>query len=41
MVLEENLKLGDFRLLTVDIQAVLPIETLVRIIVTSSDVLHS
>jgi heme/copper-type cytochrome/quinol oxidase subunit 2 len=41
MVLEENLEFGQFRLLTVDIQAVLPVKTLIRTIVTSSDVLHS
>jgi heme/copper-type cytochrome/quinol oxidase subunit 2 len=41
MILEENLKRGEFRLLTVDMQAVLPIDTLVRVVVTSSDVLHS
>jgi len=41
MVLEENLKFGQFRLLTVDVQALVPAETLVRAIVTSSDVLHS
>jgi hypothetical protein len=41
MVLEENLKKGEFRLLTVDLQTILPIQTLIRVIVTSSDVLHS
>jgi len=41
MVLEENLKEGQFRLLTVDLQAVLPIKTHIRTLITSSDVLHS
>lgn len=41
MVLEEDLNLGQFRLLEVDQRVVLPIHTHIRIAVTSSDVLHS
>jgi len=41
MVLEENLKQGLYRLLTVDTEVVLPVETLIRVLVTSTDVLHS
>ena len=41
MVLEENLGLGRFRLLEVDAQAVLPIQTHIRALITSNDVLHS
>lgn len=38
---EEDLKFGQHRLLEVDNRIVLPIHTQVRIIVTSSDVIHS
>jgi cytochrome c oxidase subunit 2 len=41
MVPTEELKLGQFRLLEVDNQAVLPIYTHVRLLVTATDVLHS
>jgi len=41
MVQEENLEKGNYRLLTVDMQAVLPTKTLVRALITSNDVLHS
>jgi cytochrome c oxidase subunit 2 len=37
---ESNLFLGDFRLLEVDNRVILPIQTHIRRIVTSSDVLH-
>lgn len=36
-----NLRLGEFRLLEVDKRLILPINTNIRILVTSSDVLHS
>jgi cytochrome c oxidase subunit 2 len=41
MVLEDDLSPGEFRLLSVDIQVVLPIKTHIRALITSSDVLHS
>jgi heme/copper-type cytochrome/quinol oxidase subunit 2 len=41
MVLEEDLSSGQFRLLSVDMQVVLPIKTHIRALITSSDVLHS
>lgn len=41
MVLEEDLPLGGLRLLEVDNPLILPINTQIRVLVTSSDVLHS
>lgn len=41
MVPEEDLELGQLRLLEVDNRVVLPIQTHVRMIITSADVLHS
>ena len=41
MILEEDLNIGEFRLLEVDHRVVLPTHTHVRILVTSTDVLHS
>nr|YP_009092494.1 cytochrome c oxidase subunit 2 [Cyanoptyche gloeocystis]AIM52080.1 cytochrome c oxidase subunit 2 [Cyanoptyche gloeocystis] len=41
MILEEDLELGQLRLLEVDNKIVLPINTQIRIIVTSADVIHS
>lgn len=41
MVPEDELELGDLRLLKVDNSVVLPINTHIRVIVTAGDVLHS
>lgn len=41
MVQEDDLALGQFRLLEVDNRVVLPINTHIRILITASDVLHS
>jgi heme/copper-type cytochrome/quinol oxidase subunit 2 len=41
MVLEEDLKEGALRLLDVDKPLVLPINIKIRLLVTSTDVLHS
>jgi len=41
MVLEEDLPVGGLRLLEVDNPLVLPINTQIRVLVTSTDVLHS
>jgi cytochrome c oxidase subunit 2 len=41
MIQEEELDLGQFRLLEVDNRLVVPIKTHIRILVTASDVLHS
>jgi cytochrome c oxidase subunit 2 len=41
MTLEEDLKLGELRLLEVNRRAFLPKETSLRVLVTSADVLHS
>ena len=41
MIPEDELKSGDLRLLYVDNFVVLPINTHIRIIITSADVLHS
>jgi cytochrome c oxidase subunit 2 len=41
MIQEEDLPLGFFRLLEVDKRLLLPIKTVIRILVTSNDVLHS
>jgi len=41
MVVENNLVIGQLRLLEVDNRLALPVETNLRILITSSDVLHS
>ena len=41
MVLEDDLPIGGLRLLEVDNPLILPINTQIRLLVTSSDVLHS
>lgn len=41
MLSEDDLKLGDFRLLEVDNEVVIPVNTHIRIIVSAVDVLHS
>ncbi|MCP4923911.1 MAG: cytochrome c oxidase subunit II [bacterium] len=41
MIPDEEIKPGEFRLLEVDEPVVLPINTKIRVLVTSSDVLHS
>jgi len=41
MVRDEDLKVGDLRLLEVDNRLVLPVNTHVRVIVTAADVIHS
>jgi len=41
MVNEDDLELGDLRLLEVDNQVVVPKNVHVRVIVTSADVIHS
>jgi cytochrome c oxidase subunit 2 len=41
MIPEDDLELGQLRLLEVDNRVVLPVQTHVRVIITSADVLHS
>jgi cytochrome c oxidase subunit 2 len=41
MLSEDDLRIGDFRLLEVDNNVVLPVDTHIRVIVTAGDVLHS
>ena len=41
MVPEDELNLGDLRMLEVDNRVVLPVNTHIRFIITASDVLHS
>jgi len=41
MITENDLELGQFRLLEVDNRVVLPINTHVRVLITAGDVLHS
>lgn len=41
MVSEAELKVGDLRLLEVDNQVVFPVQTHIRLLITSADVLHS
>jgi cytochrome c oxidase subunit 2 len=41
MIPETDLELGDLRLLDVDNSLVLPIDTNIRLLVTSNDVIHS
>lgn len=40
MIAEDDLQVGDLRLLEVDNPVVLPVETHIRVIVTAADVLH-
>lgn len=40
MIKEEDLNLGDLRLLEVDNRLVLPVDTHVRVIITAADVIH-
>jgi cytochrome c oxidase subunit 2 len=40
MIKEEDLNLGDLRLLEVDNRLVVPVDTHVRVIITSADVIH-
>nr|QBX98837.1 cytochrome c oxidase subunit 2 [Chloropicon sp. RCC4434] len=41
MVAEDDLEFGQFRLLEVDNRVVIPVQTHVRMVITSADVLHS
>jgi cytochrome c oxidase subunit 2 len=41
MIPEDELEIGELRLLEVDNRVVLPITTHIRILVTAADVLHS
>ena len=41
MIPESDLELGQFRLLDVDNKMIIPMDTHIRIIVTSTDVIHS
>lgn len=41
MIPENDLKLGQFRLLEVDNRVVVPVNTYIRVVITASDVLHS
>lgn len=41
MIKEEDLKVGDFRLLEVDNRLVVPVNTHIRLIITAADVIHS
>jgi cytochrome c oxidase subunit 2 len=41
MVPEEELQVGDFRLLEVDNRVIVPVDTHVRVVITAADVLHS
>tara|TARA_X000000950_G_scaffold280156_1_gene374253 strand:- start:7647 stop:7772 length:126 start_codon:yes stop_codon:yes gene_type:complete len=41
MIPDEELELGQLRLLEVDNPVVLPVNTHIRVILTSTDVLHS
>lgn len=41
LVNEDDLELGDLRLLTVDNYLILPVNTSIRLLVTSNDVIHS
>jgi heme/copper-type cytochrome/quinol oxidase subunit 2 len=41
MVADDDLATGAFRLLEVDNRIVLPVNTHVRVLITSADVLHS
>jgi len=41
MIPEDELELGELRLLEVDNRVVLPINTHIRVLITAADVLHS
>jgi cytochrome c oxidase subunit 2 len=41
MIPEEDLEIGDLRLLEVDNKVVVPAETHVRVVVSAADVIHS
>jgi heme/copper-type cytochrome/quinol oxidase subunit 2 len=41
MIPEDELSIGDLRLLEVDNRIVLPVNTHIRVLVTAADVLHS
>jgi cytochrome c oxidase subunit 2 len=41
MVPEDELELGELRLLEVDNRVVLPVSTHIRVLITAADVLHS
>lgn len=41
MVTENDLELGQFRLLEVDNRVILPVNTHIRVLITAGDVLHS
>jgi cytochrome c oxidase subunit 2 len=41
MVPEDELEVGELRLLEVDNRVVLPVNTHIRILITAADVLHS
>lgn len=41
MVPEDELQIGELRLLEVDNRVVLPINTHIRVLITAADVLHS
>ena len=41
MVAEDDLVIGDLRLLEVDNRVKLPVKTSIRLIITAADVLHS
>jgi heme/copper-type cytochrome/quinol oxidase subunit 2 len=41
MIAQDELNIGDLRLLEVDNRLVLPVNTHIRILVTAADVLHS
>jgi cytochrome c oxidase subunit 2 len=41
MVPEDDLQVGDFRLLEVDNRVIVPVDTHVRVVITAADVLHS
>jgi len=41
MIPEDELEIGELRLLEVDNRIVLPINTHIRVLVTANDVLHS
>jgi len=41
MIAEDELELGELRLLEVDNRVVLPFKTHIRLLITAADVLHS
>jgi cytochrome c oxidase subunit 2 len=41
MIPDSDLNVGDFRLLEVDNNVIVPVDTHVRVIVTAADVIHS